>query len=158
VPIVTFVGAVEVAAEFKDAKIFATGETSAAGDFMKTRITEVNADINKVFEQFDKDKSGFIDRGELKMVADSLGVSLDASQVSNMIADIDLNGDGKISPDEFQLWWLSGRNGTTGSMSQLLAAKLGGVKTLENMSSTFTVLTAQAQKGVFKHNTHSIKM
>merc|ERR1712166_1013481 len=156
VPIVAFVGAVEVAAEFKDAKIFAAGETAAAGDFMKTRISEVQADINKVFEQFDEDKSGFIDRGELKMVADSLGVSLDASQVSSMIADIDLNGDGKISPDEFQLWWLSGRNGTTGNMSQILAGKLGGVKTLENMSSTFSALAAQAQKGVFKHNTHSI--
>ena len=50
-PIVAFVGAVEVAAEFKDAKIFAAGETAAAGDFMKTRINEVRADINKVFEE-----------------------------------------------------------------------------------------------------------
>merc|ERR1719272_1762655 len=55
---VPIVGAVEVASEFKDAKIFATGETAAAGDFMKTRISEVQADINKVFEQFDEDKSG----------------------------------------------------------------------------------------------------
>ena len=68
---------------------------------MKTRIAEVQEDINKVFREFDEDKSGFIDRGELKMVASQLGLNLNAGDVSNMIGDIDLNGDGKISPEEF---------------------------------------------------------
>ena len=84
------------------------------------------ADINKVFVEFDDDKNGYIDRGELKMVASSLGVDLNIAELNNMVADIDLNRDGKISPEEFQLWWLSGRNGCSGSMSQILAASLGG--------------------------------
>jgi Ca2+-binding EF-hand superfamily protein len=70
-----------------------------------------------VFAEFDEDKNGFIDKGELKMVAASLGVDLNVAELTNMVADIDLNLDGKISPEEFQLWWLSGRKGCSGSMS-----------------------------------------
>jgi len=137
VPVVCFMGAVQLPAEFKDAKVFATGDYTAVSDLMKTRIEEVKGDINKVFSEFDDDKNGFIDRGELKMVAASLGIDLDVGQVNAMVTDIDLNRDGKISPEEFQLWWLSGRNGCSGSMSQILAGKLGGSKTLEGMSEGF---------------------
>lgn len=101
VPIVAFMGEVEVATEFKDSKIFAAGDYAAASDLLKSRIGEVRADIDKIFAEFDDDKSGFIDRGELKMVASSLGVDLNVAELNNMVADIDLNGDGKISPDEF---------------------------------------------------------
>lgn len=93
-----------------------------------------------MFIEFDEDKNGFIDRGELKMVASSLGVDLNVAELNNMVADIDLNRDGKISPEEFQLWWLSGRQGCSGSMSQLLAMSLGGSKTYEGMSETFKML------------------
>ena len=101
VPIVAFLGEVEVGPEFKDSKVFAAGDYAGASEYMKTRIAEVQGDINKVFVEFDEDKSGFIDRGELKMVASKLGLDLNAGEVSNMIGDIDLNGDGKISPEEF---------------------------------------------------------
>jgi len=94
VPIVAFMGEVELPAEFKDAKTFATGDYAAVSDLMKTRIGEVQADINKVFVEFDEDKSGFIDRGELKKVAASLGIDMNAAEVNNMVADIDLNKDG----------------------------------------------------------------
>jgi len=101
VPIVTFMGQVEVAAEFKDSKIFAADDYATASDLIKSRIAEVQADINKVFTEFDEDKNGFIDRGELKMVASSLGVDLNVAELNNMVADIDLDRDGKISPEEF---------------------------------------------------------
>jgi hypothetical protein len=71
------------------------------------------------------------------MVAASLGVDLNIAELNNMVADIDLNRDGKISPEEFQLWWLSGRNGCSGSMSQILAAKLGGTPAFKTMSDNF---------------------
>ena len=126
VPVVAFMGAVEVGPEFKDSMVFGAEDYAAASEHMQSRIKEVVADINKVFVEFDEDKNGYIDRGELKMVASSLGVDLNIAELNNMVADIDLNRDGKISPEEFQLWWLSGRNGCSGSMSQILAASLGG--------------------------------
>jgi hypothetical protein len=137
VPVVAFMGKVDLAAEFKDSKVFGAEDYEAAAEHMKTRIVAVQADINKVFAEFDDDKNGFIDRGELKMVAASLGVDLNIAELNNMVADIDLNRDGKISPEEFQLWWLSGRSGCSGSMSQILAAKLGGTPAFKTMSDNF---------------------
>jgi len=49
--------------------------------------------------------------------------------VYNMMIDLDRNKDGKISLDEFQSWWLTGRKGVTGTMSKLMEAatrKAGG--------------------------------
>lgn len=42
--------------------------------------------------------------------------------VYNMMLDLDRNKDGKISLEEFQLWWMSGRQGATGTMSRLMEA------------------------------------
>lgn len=101
VPVVTFMGKVQIPSEFKDSKVFGAGDHAGASDHLKTRIRAVEAEINKVFAEFDDDRSGFIDKKELKMVAKVLGVDLNAADLQNMVADLDLNGDGKISPEEF---------------------------------------------------------
>jgi Ca2+-binding EF-hand superfamily protein len=31
--------------------------------------------------------------------------------IDNMVKDLDYNKDGKISPEEFNMWWLAGRKG-----------------------------------------------
>jgi Ca2+-binding EF-hand superfamily protein len=41
----------------------------------------VEAEINKVFAEFDDDRSGFIDKKELKIVASTLGVDMNASDL-----------------------------------------------------------------------------
>ena len=46
-----------------------------------------------------------------------MGLDMTAADVDNMIADLDYNKDGMISKEEFHMWWLSGRKGTTGTMS-----------------------------------------
>jgi Ca2+-binding EF-hand superfamily protein len=51
------------------------------------------------------------------MVAASLGVDLNAAEVTSMVGDLDMDHDGKINPKEFQLWWLSGRMGCSGTLS-----------------------------------------
>jgi len=45
----------------------------------------------------------------LKEVAKELGRPLDDAELEECLKDLDLNSDGKISLDEFQKWWLSGR-------------------------------------------------
>jgi hypothetical protein len=89
-----------------------------------------------VFQQFDSDNSGFIDKKELAAVVAELAfiagtqhIVFGDHEINNMIRDLDMNGDGLISPEEFNLWWLNGRRGFTGAMSKLLMAKAASTKT-----------------------------
>lgn len=77
---------------------------------------------------------------ELRGVAAELGLKMGKVALNNMVKDLDLNGDGQISPDEFSLWWLAGRKGATGAMSQLLAAKLGANKFFEGLSGSMKAM------------------
>jgi calmodulin len=114
-PVVCFVGSgLTLSKEFAHSKVITQKEVHA---YIKNEVARVKADIKKIFDAFDTDKSGFIDKTELKGVAAGLGIGMGEIDCDNMIRDLDLNRDGKISPDEFNLWWLCGRKGSTGKMS-----------------------------------------
>ena len=57
-----------------------------------------------------------------------------------MIKDLDFNKDGKISKEEFHVWWLAGRKGQTGTMSQVLGRAFGGKAFFSTMSESMTRL------------------
>jgi hypothetical protein len=120
-------------------------------------VNDVKKSIKKIFDTFDKDKSGFIDKNELKGVAAELGLNMGQIDIENMIKDLDLNGDGKISTDEFNLWWLAGRKGSTGTMSQMLSAKLGGEKFFSSLSGTMKKMAEQVQAGSYKKKSSSME-
>lgn len=80
--------------------------------------------MRKVFTSFDKDQSGFIDLNELKEVSKELGRELDPAELEECIKDLDTNKDGKVSLDEFRIWWLSGRQNFSQWMKRLLAVQL----------------------------------
>jgi Ca2+-binding EF-hand superfamily protein len=73
-----------------------------------------------VFEKFDEDHNGYIEKEELKHIAKALNVDLSPVEVNSMIRSLDFNHDGKISPKEFQYWWLTGRTGSSGTFSQII--------------------------------------
>ena len=72
-------------------------------------IKTVGQDIDRVFAKFDVDGNGYLERDELKVVGAELGLDMTNADVDNMIKDLDYNLDGKISREEFNLWWLAGR-------------------------------------------------
>jgi hypothetical protein len=102
--------------------------------------------VNKMFDKMDTDKSGFLEENELAAVIAELGVEMSGSDVRNMMNDLDFNKDGKISPDEFHMWWLSGRKGKTGTMQQLITKGLGGKKFFDATSSSMKMLAESAVK------------
>lgn len=102
---------------------------------MNNSFNQLSEVINKVFKSFDKDGSGFIDINELSDVSKELGRPLDAAELEECMKDLDLNKDNKISLDEFQKWWLSGRQGLSQWMRRLLAFKLKTVKFFGGISS-----------------------
>ena len=58
-------------------------------------------EIRVAFNQFDKDKSGFITANELKDVLSKMGRNYSKEEIANMIKSVDQDGNGKISIEEF---------------------------------------------------------
>jgi len=90
--------------------------------FVEDKIPKAMTMIKTVFQQYDKDKSGTIDKSELRVVATQMGVDMDEAAIHNMMQDLDTNRDGVISLMEFSMWWLSGRQGMTGSTTKMFAS------------------------------------
>jgi len=57
------------------------------------------------FEKFDKDKNGFITAEELIELMAEGGKTISADEATSIIAEVDTNGDGEISEEEFMAMW-----------------------------------------------------
>merc|ERR1712017_50582 len=62
---------------------------------------QMEEEIKNAFLTFDADNSGFIDRDELVNVLTTMGDPVDEETINGMIAEADLDGDGKINYAEF---------------------------------------------------------
>ena len=58
-------------------------------------------EIEAAFNQFDRDRSGFITATELKEVLSKMGRNYSNEDINRMIKSIDKDGNGKISINEF---------------------------------------------------------
>ncbi|KAL7472577.1 hypothetical protein ACHAXS_012946 [Conticribra weissflogii] len=72
-------------------------------DLMTSRLagSDTKEDIQKIFELFDDDKTGYISLQNLKRVAHELGETMNDSELLEMIERADADQDGQISPEEF---------------------------------------------------------
>mmetsp|Transcript_31320 Transcript_31320/g.28502 ORF Transcript_31320/g.28502 Transcript_31320/m.28502 type:complete len:170 (-) Transcript_31320:986-1495(-) len=66
-------------------------------------------EIKKVFIEFDTDKSGTIERNEVKNLAQKLGEKISDEEVDKIFRDIDTDKNNRISLDEFTTWWCYGK-------------------------------------------------
>jgi len=95
--------------------------------------------LRKVFDSIDKDKSGSIDRNEVAVLAKELGQEVKESDVEAIFSQMDTNKDGKISFEEFLIWW---RNGAPSKMEKLVYLQLKGNKLLKKAHAGLTRLGA----------------
>jgi Ca2+-binding EF-hand superfamily protein len=66
----------------------------------KTRNPE--QELIDAFKVFDTDNSGSIDKHELKSLMDSLGQKLSSEELDAMMDEVDTDGNGEISYEEFK--------------------------------------------------------
>ena len=72
-------------------------------DLMTSRLagSDTKEDVQKIFELFDDDKTGYISLQNLKRVCQELGENMDDSELLEMVERADADKDGQISPEEF---------------------------------------------------------
>ena len=58
-------------------------------------------DLREAFRIFDKDRSGYIDMKEIIAVTTTLGQALTQEELTQFMAEADLDGDGKLNYEEF---------------------------------------------------------
>ena len=71
----------------------------------KAQMRTLDLGCVQLFEKYDLDGSGCIDRDELgKAIRDSLHLNIRASEVDVIMAEIDRDGGGDVDVDEFSAW------------------------------------------------------
>ena len=72
-------------------------------ELMVKHGSNIDEDIAHSFRVFDIDGDGFITEEELRITMDNLGEPMSREEVKAMIAEADLDGDGKINLIEFKM-------------------------------------------------------
>ena len=65
--------------------------------------SNIDENIAQSFRMFDRDGDGLITEDELHITMEKLGEPMNEDEVKAMIAEADLDGDGKINFKEFQI-------------------------------------------------------
>jgi hypothetical protein len=70
-----------------------------------TNKTDDPEKIREFFDMYDTDRSGYIDKTELKELSSMLGFPLEGTQLEGAFHSLDKDQNGKIMYDEFVRWW-----------------------------------------------------
>ena len=100
--------------------------------YEKNGLTEDEVmEIKEAFDLFDSDRSGEIDTEELKQALKNLGIDAKNQTLSNMMADLDKDGSGKIDFDEF---------------INMMTAKMSDRDTKEDLQKVFRLFLGDDEK------------
>ena len=62
-------------------------------------------DARAMFDELDKDDSGYLEEMEAASLCRTLGKKLNKKSMEKAMAEMDTSGDGKVSFEEFNAWW-----------------------------------------------------
>lgn len=67
--------------------------------------SEAQAETREIFDHYDHDRNGWIDRVEFTAVCEALGADFSDGEVAAGWNVVDADGNGRISWKEFSAWW-----------------------------------------------------
>lgn len=79
------------------------GDRITLEEFVKgmQKLEEFIKRLVQLFNQYDADKSGYLDKNELRKIMESSGHKFTEQEIQDILRKADKSGDGKISFDEF---------------------------------------------------------
>ena len=105
--------------------------------------------ITKAFNMFDADKSGSIDRDEMKKVCKQIGVPMTDEDINTAMEEIDEDGSGELDKKEFKQWFKSLSQSSDGKGSKLEQIKIRSILAGSTMASlSRRVQTGEAAESV----------
>ena len=73
----------------------------------RTFVEQTEKELWQLFKSIDRDRSGTLDKDELRAAFKNAGVDMNSSKLERFFSEIDKNNDGSISFDEWRLVSLS---------------------------------------------------
>lgn len=71
----------------------------------KPRKDAAGDETREIFDHYDRDQNGSIDRGEFVAVCEALGAGFTDEEIAAGWDAVDSDGNGRISWKEFRAWW-----------------------------------------------------
>ena len=119
---------------------------STTNPLHKLDDSEIDNRLLAVFQRVDSNHSGHIDRDELVELARSLGHRMTKSEVNESMKQMDPNGDGLISYEEFA-GWIKSRDGDGGGLFPVVSVSMSQLfKTSKELLVTVTSMSLQPAK------------
>jgi hypothetical protein len=125
----------------------------------QTKETDNIAHVRKIFDLFNKNKSGEIGVREFQDIAFKLGETLTDAEAKRYVAQLDLDKNGTLNFDEFYSWWSSdsrpSKDSKEDSTLNLLKLKLHSrcyLHTLTRLTERLRELQPQGDDKIFRGN------
>jgi Ca2+-binding EF-hand superfamily protein len=68
-------------------------------------MTLTQTHVRATFDRFDKNRSGTLEARELARLLEALGMEPDDDELARALEELDKDGSGSLSWDEFWKWW-----------------------------------------------------
>jgi len=82
-------------------------------------VNSISGDVQETFDKLDKDGNGYLDMNELGSLLQGLHADLELNPIEDLMKELDLNGDGKLSFPEFSTWYIKSEERILGELKYI---------------------------------------
>jgi len=84
-----------------------------------TVVNSICGDVQETFKKLDVDDNGYLDLSELGALLEGLEADISRKPIEELMEELDLNHDGKVSFEEFSKWYIQSEERILGAMRDI---------------------------------------